>query len=49
MHLIGHYRALEWNEKDQVYAINPELGILTEITVSLQLVNAAPDPFVEGV
>ncbi|VDB84956.1 unnamed protein product [Peniophora sp. CBMAI 1063] len=28
----GHYRALEWNEKDQVYAINPELGILTEIT-----------------
>ncbi|KAI0028345.1 emp24/gp25L/p24 family/GOLD-domain-containing protein [Vararia minispora EC-137] len=28
----GHYRALEWEEQSQAYRVNPELGILTEIT-----------------
>ncbi|OBZ74185.1 Transmembrane emp24 domain-containing protein 9 [Grifola frondosa] len=27
----GHYRALEWSEKDQQYIENPELGILVEV------------------
>ncbi|KAH9840243.1 emp24/gp25L/p24 family/GOLD-domain-containing protein [Rhodofomes roseus] len=27
----GHYRALEWSEKDQAYVENPELGILVEV------------------
>ncbi|KAI0924671.1 hypothetical protein AcW1_006723 [Taiwanofungus camphoratus] len=27
----GHYRALEWSEKDQTYVGNPELGILVEV------------------
>ncbi|KAH8832593.1 emp24/gp25L/p24 family/GOLD-domain-containing protein [Flagelloscypha sp. PMI_526] len=27
----GHYRGLEWNEKDQKYIENPELGILVDI------------------
>ncbi|TFY72017.1 hypothetical protein EVG20_g999 [Dentipellis fragilis] len=27
----GHYRALEWNEQNQNYAINEELGILVEV------------------
>jgi len=28
----GHYRALEWNEQEQVYGINDELGILVQVT-----------------
>ncbi|KAI9508198.1 emp24/gp25L/p24 family/GOLD-domain-containing protein [Russula earlei] len=28
----GHYRALEWNEKEQLYKINEELGILVQVT-----------------
>ncbi|OCH93707.1 hypothetical protein OBBRIDRAFT_811012 [Obba rivulosa] len=28
----GHYRALEWSEKEQSYVENPELGILVEVT-----------------
>ncbi|KAH9943806.1 emp24/gp25L/p24 family/GOLD-domain-containing protein [Amylocystis lapponica] len=27
----GHYRALEWSEKDQQYVENPEMGILVEV------------------
>lgn len=34
---IGHYRALEWNEKEQTYLINEELGILVEVDVSRSL------------
>jgi hypothetical protein len=30
---LGHYRGLEWNEKDQKYIENPELGILVDIDV----------------
>ena len=29
----GHYKALEWSEKDQAYVENPELGILVEVDV----------------
>ncbi|KAI0305968.1 emp24/gp25L/p24 family/GOLD-domain-containing protein, partial [Multifurca ochricompacta] len=28
----GHYRALEWNEHEQQYKINEELGILVQVT-----------------
>jgi hypothetical protein len=31
---LGHYRALEWNDQEQVYKINEELGILVQVTVS---------------
>ncbi|GBE86419.1 emp24/gp25L/p24 family/GOLD-domain-containing protein [Sparassis latifolia] len=27
----GHYKALEWSEKEQQYVVNPELGILVEV------------------
>ncbi|KJA15562.1 hypothetical protein HYPSUDRAFT_48265 [Hypholoma sublateritium FD-334 SS-4] len=27
----GHYRALEWNEQEQTYGENPELGIVVEV------------------
>ena len=30
---IGHYRALEWNEKTQTYEKNEELGIQVEVEV----------------
>jgi len=33
-HLLGHYRALEWSEKEQAYKVNEELGILVQVTVS---------------
>ena len=29
----GHYRALEWQEKAQGYALEPELGIVVEVEV----------------
>jgi hypothetical protein len=32
---LGHYRAMEWNEQEQVYGINDELGILVQVTVSV--------------
>jgi len=28
----GHYRALEWNDQEQLYKINEELGILVQVT-----------------
>jgi len=28
----GHYTALEWNEKEQIYKANDELGILVQVT-----------------
>ena len=31
---LGHYRAVEWNEQEQQYKINEELGILVQVTVS---------------
>lgn len=30
---IGHYKALEWNENEQKYMDNPDLGILVEVDV----------------
>ncbi|KAF9473359.1 hypothetical protein BDN70DRAFT_867495 [Pholiota conissans] len=27
----GHYRALEWNEQEQAYGENPELGIIVDV------------------
>ena len=33
-HHLGHYRALEWSEKEQAYKVNEELGILVQVTVS---------------
>ncbi|KAF8200383.1 membrane protein [Pholiota molesta] len=27
----GHYRALEWNEQEQTYAENPDLGIIVDV------------------
>ena len=35
MYSAGHYRALEWNEKEQKYMDNGELGIIVEVTVRL--------------
>ena len=32
---VGHYKALEWNEHEQKYMDNPELGILVEVDVCL--------------
>ena len=31
----GHYKALEWNEAEQKYVDNPNLGILVEVDVRL--------------
>jgi hypothetical protein len=31
--LIGHYRALEWKEKEQKYVEDPNLGIIVEVEV----------------
>ncbi|KAH9993667.1 emp24/gp25L/p24 family/GOLD-domain-containing protein [Russula compacta] len=28
----GHYNALEWNEQEQLYKVNEELGILVQVT-----------------
>ena len=33
IHLLGHYKALEWNEKEAKYSENPQLGILVEVDV----------------
>jgi hypothetical protein len=30
---LGHYRALEWDEKIQAYASNQELGIQVDVEV----------------
>ena len=30
---LGHFRALEWAEKDQTYVVNHELGITVEVIV----------------
>lgn len=29
----GHYRALEWQEKEQSYVLEPDLGIVVEVEV----------------
>lgn len=31
--LPGHYRALEWQEKEQSYFLEPNLGIIVEVEV----------------
>lgn len=33
----GHYKALEWNEKEAKYLENPDLGIMVEVDVSTPL------------
>jgi len=34
--LLGHYRALEWDDQQQKYAVNDQLGIQVDVDVSAQ-------------
>lgn len=31
--VLGHYRALEWQEREQNYVLEPNLGIVVEVEV----------------
>jgi len=33
--LLGHYKALEWNEEQKSYILEPTLGIIVEVDVCL--------------